>query len=243
MNEQNNQAKVQPKLFDYRALRLLIGFIAFSLPLAVCIFTVEELSSISASYYTSSRDAFVGMLTIVGALMFAYKGNPIAEKPKIRLSEAQASKIASITALLVAFFPTEPGENETFITPIVPYSDLTPIIHYIAAGILFSILAYFCLFVFRKDIKDKGGKKSLRSKIYFACGWGIVISIVTLVVCRFIFKIEVTPVIGLPITLVGEWIALWLFGTAWIISGKWNRLIADKDEILRLLPESLSRSG
>jgi hypothetical protein len=59
-------------VFDYRALRLIMGLIAFSLPIVVTVLATGPLSSISAPYYTDGRDAFVGMLFIVGALLWAY---------------------------------------------------------------------------------------------------------------------------------------------------------------------------
>jgi hypothetical protein len=56
-------------VFDYRALRLLVGIIAFALPIAVPLIASTNLTSISASYYTNSRDIFVGMLFIVGSFL------------------------------------------------------------------------------------------------------------------------------------------------------------------------------
>ncbi len=50
------------KVFDYRALRLLVGIIAFAIPICVTLISSEPLSSISASYFTEARDVFVGML-------------------------------------------------------------------------------------------------------------------------------------------------------------------------------------
>ena len=39
-------------VFDYRALRLLMGIIAFALPFVLSIISTIPLSSISGSYYT-----------------------------------------------------------------------------------------------------------------------------------------------------------------------------------------------
>ncbi len=46
-------------VFDYRALRLIMGLIAFSLPFVVTLISATSLSSISASYHTDGRDIFV----------------------------------------------------------------------------------------------------------------------------------------------------------------------------------------
>ena len=73
------------------------------------------------------------MLFIVGSFMWAYNGHT--------LLETIASKIASAAAVIVALFPTScdgcPG-------------DATSTIHFTAAGILFLILAFFCLVPFRQ---------------------------------------------------------------------------------------------
>ena len=140
------------KVFDYRALRLLMGIIALSLPFVVSLIAFESLSSISASYYTEARDAFVGLLLIVGAFLWAYNGHG----PK----EAIASKIASVAAILVAIFPTSCADCTVKIPTIFPVTKITPIIHYVAALCLFSILAYFCFGPFRKNTKGKKGKKA-----------------------------------------------------------------------------------
>ena len=65
------------KVFDYRALRLLMGLIALALPFIVTLVSSTQLSSISASYFTEARDAFVGMLFIVGAFLWAYNGHTL----------------------------------------------------------------------------------------------------------------------------------------------------------------------
>ena len=88
------------KVFDYRALRLLMGVIAIALPVVVSFRSSIPLSSISASYYTESRDFFVGLLFFVAAFLFAYKGNAS--------TEGRASNIACLAAIMVAIFPTDP---------------------------------------------------------------------------------------------------------------------------------------
>src|ERR1044072_8281279 len=64
-------------VFDYKALRLLVGAIAFFLPWVVILVTYRATSSISASYHTKVRDIFVGSLFVIGALFVAYNGHKI----------------------------------------------------------------------------------------------------------------------------------------------------------------------
>jgi len=101
------------KVFDYRTLRLLIGLIAFSLPLVVELLATATIPSISASYYTEARDAFVGMLFIVGAFLWAYNGHTdwqgrwskvaaVAESVS-RSSQPPVTCVARISSRIVAY--------------------------------------------------------------------------------------------------------------------------------------------
>jgi hypothetical protein len=208
-------------VFDYRALRLLMGMIAFSLPFVVSLISTTPLTSISASYHTEARDAFVGMLFIVGAFLWAYNGHT-------RL-QALASKVAALAAIFVAIFPTARDGCEVTVVSKT---------HYAAAAILFSILAYFCFGPFRKKTKGKGGKKALRSKIYFVCG----VVMVACMLCMLITKIIVSAESAkqLRITYWGEAVALCAFGVAWMVAGKCFQFLVDEPEALRLFGRSSS---
>jgi hypothetical protein len=203
------------RVFDYRALRLLIGLIAFILPFAVSLLSSKPLSSISASYFTKGRDAFVGMLFVVGAFFWAYHGHTSAQ--------AYASKAASITALLVAVFPTTCPTCETTAKSVV---------HYIAAATLFAILSYFCLGPFREHTKRQGGKRGMRARIYLVCGYIMIACIAVIGLGEFILSDETME--SLRITYWGEAIALGAFGIAWIVSGKYLRFLVDDEDALKL---------
>ena len=202
-------------VFDYRALRLLMGFIALALPFTVSILSSSPLSSISASYYTEARDAFVGMLFVVSAFLWAYNGHS--------LKEAYASKIASLAAVFVAIFPTSCDLCKP---------EIKSFIHYGAAATLFAILAYFCFGPFRKNTKGKGGKKGRRSKIYFTCGCIMVGCMLGLVVTKL--TVSEKMIKALSVTYWAEAIALCAFGFAWIVSGKYFSPFVDREEAFRL---------
>ena len=202
-------------VFDYRALRLLVGLIAFALPFVVSLISSSPLSSISASYHTEARDAFVGMLFIVGAFLWAYNGHTPWQ--------ARTSKIASLAAILLAIFPTSYDIYKT---------DIKAIIHYCAAAILFAILAYFCFGPFRKNTKGQKGKKGIRSKIYFTCGCIMVACMLGLGLMEITISDE--TLIAFKVTYWAEVLALGAFGIAWIIAGKYFRPFVDKYEALQL---------
>lgn len=208
------------KVFDYRALRLLVGIIAFSLPFVVSAISNSELGSISGSYYTNARDVFVGLLFIVGAFLWAYNGH----KTQHKISQKTLSKIAAVAAVGLAIFPTSDGD--------VP-ATLTSALHYGSAAVLFLILTRFCFVFFQVDIKGQGGKKGRRSKVYFLCGW-------IMLCCILVIAAKQIPMIkewvgDFALVFWAEAIALCAFGAAWIVAGKYLSIFTEPEEKLTLL--------
>ena len=203
------------KVFDYRALRLLMGLIAFTLPFVVSLISLSPLSSSSAAYHTEARDVFVGMLFIVASFLWAYNGHTT--------KQAWASKVASITAIIVALYPTSCGTCET---------DLKSTIHYMGAAILFAILAYFCFGPFREKTKGQPGKKGRRSKIYYICGWIMILCILAVGISKITLPDEAIK--ALKITYWAEAIALVAFGVAWITAGKFLSPLVNEEEALKI---------
>ncbi|MDH4095799.1 MAG: hypothetical protein OEV81_13570 [Betaproteobacteria bacterium] len=202
-------------VFDYRALRLLMGIIAVALPIVVSAISTTALSSISASYHTESRDFFVGLLFVVAALLWAYNGHAPAE--------SRWSKTASVAAIAVALLPTACDTCPTTAVSVT---------HYVAAGVLFSILAYFCFVYFRMKTKGMPGKKGRRSKIYFVCGLIMVACMLAALVANFALPPETLK--ALRVTYWAEAIALGAFGLGWIVAGKYIPWLIDREEALHL---------
>ena len=201
-------------VFDYRAIRLLMGIIAFSIPFAVSIVSSVKLTSISASYHTEAQDVFVGSLFVVGSFLFAYNGH--------RLRESVASKLASGAAILVALFPTSCDGCD---------SSLVSNIHLIAAATLFLILAYFCFIPFRRSTRGVKGKKGRRSIIYLICGSVMILCMLVLAYAKLTLTLEEMD--ALRVMYYAEAVALVAFGIAWIVSGKKIGLLTDDDEKLK----------
>ena len=206
---------VRNLVFDYRALRLMMGMIAMSLPFVVTYRAQEPLSSISASYHTSARDLFVGQLFVVGAFLWAYRGQS--------QFQAMASRLASLAAVCVALFPT-PDQGES--------TSATGYIHFGAAGVLFLILTYFCFVPFLGDTWGAGIKQMRRAIVYLFCGCVMLLSMAILLYSWLAMDPEV--VAQKRLVYYGEAAALIAFGFAWMVSGKFIPYFADDDEALRL---------
>lgn len=245
-------------VFSPYTLRLIVGFIAFALPPFVIIITATITSSISASYHTNARDVFVGLLFVIGAFLLAYNGRSRDLHPNAvgkfwqavdkfwngaiefrlwmrKIEERLVSLIGGVAAICAALFPTACDFCG---------NDIKSRIHIIAAVILFSTIAYFCLVAFRgqvKDATDKEVKKKRRARIYSFCGWGIIVVMLGLVATQF-----TVPVIARntwPITFLAETVALGLFGISWMTASKIFTWLADEEEQHKMSLDSVKDTG
>lgn len=206
------------RTFDYVTLRLLMGLIAFAIPILVTYLAYPiALESISAAYHTDAQDAFVGMLFIVGAFLIAYRGH----EPE----QGLVSKLGAVAAALVAIFPTS--------TIGMPNLSSGPV-HYIAAAVLFLILAYFCYVFWNMTRTSDRPIERRRSPIYAACGIIMLACIVVIAIATWFFGETAND---LRLTFWGEWIALWAFGTAWVVAGKSLPFLSEPSERPNLLAD------
>jgi len=209
-------------VFDYRALRLFVGLVALGLPEIVAFVSSTPLSSISASYHTEARDFFVGSLFVIGALLWAYNGRKATGN--IRWDKI-IGKVGSLAAFCAAIFPTSCdgcGAN------------LKSTIHYVAAVILFSTVAYFC-WAFRNSAKANltQDKKAVRRVvIYSVCIVAILVSMLGAGVAQLAMSVATRN--ALSITFYAELAAMLAFGVAWTAAGKILPPLVDEEERLKL---------
>jgi hypothetical protein len=121
-----------------RLLRLGVGVIGSVLPAALIAGNwimggkVIVPSSMSGSYYTSTRNLFVGALCALGVFLIGYRHTE---------RQNRCTWFAGVCALLVAFAPTSPPRPQT--EPAwINY------LHHAAAAGLISTLGLFCWIVF-----------------------------------------------------------------------------------------------
>jgi quinol-cytochrome oxidoreductase complex cytochrome b subunit len=204
-------------VFDYQLSRLVVGMVAFALPIVVRIVCRQPIASISDSYYLGARDEFVGMMFVVGAFLMAYNGYTIRQ--------SRASKVAALTAVLVALFPTScPGCD----------IDLPSVVHYCSATVMFSMLAYFCLGPFSAHAKGKNSGKALRRRIvYQVCGIVMIVCMAAAGASQAAINLGV-QLEALRITFWAEASALVAFGVAWMTAARVFSFLAEKDEMLVL---------
>ena len=202
-------------LVAYLTLRRIVGVLGIGLPIVVVIWGfflldgVEFLNSISDYYSIRTRDAFVGILFLVGWFLFAYRGYDDTDD--------KAGDWAWAFALGVALFPNSG-------------SDWERIVHFSSALALFLILAFFCLFLFTKSNVDRDKRttqKKKRNKIYRICGVIILLSLVAIGLSYLLMEEETRN--AYKLVLVFESVMLWAFGTSWIVKGEWIRSLKDPE--------------
>lgn len=207
--------------FSSEAIRWLVGFITFTLPILVTVISSDRLTSISASYETEARDVFVGLLFVLGAFLLVYKGHTQTEN--------WMANLGGLAAVAAALFPTA--------------CDLCPkgpafYIHAVAGNVLFGVVAYFCLGPFRRAAKSKPWIKARRrATFYTICGCAIIACLAISLAIGLAMPAELKK--NLTPTFWAEFVMLWIFSAVWIVASKWIPWFTDgeQDEPLHLSGE------
>ena len=208
----NSNNQHHRRIINHKVLRQGTGIIALLLPVLVDFLSdhSDRLSSVSISYWTDSGDIFVGSLVAVGFFLAAYNGTGYCNRD----AEYVLSKIAGVSALIVAFVPTgcfkAPCDVPSWVESITFGHNV--IVHNTAAIILF-ICLYLLINYFARRAKSKG--KDFRSDLYWLISLGMLVGM------------PVTYFIGLQVDwyypIYGvEVVGLVLFGIGWIIAGTYK---------------------
>jgi len=229
-----------PKLrFDQRRLASVVGVIALGMPVVLGMggYALGRFRVALSEYYYEPvllGDFFVGCLVAIGALLMAYRG----WTPKV----ARLATIAGLAALVVAFVPMagwitgcEEVSADGYCTaerasyPVIGYW-----VHAVSAGILFAILAFFCLFVFTKIPQDgMSGQPSLtrakrqRNLVYRISGVTIALAAILIAIGgqfagAWFFEAKLTFWL--------EAIILAAFGVSWLVQGRAVATLSDPQD-------------
>jgi len=198
-------------------LRLGVGLVGILLPILLIAGNwladakVIVPSSMSGSYYTSTRDLFVGSLCALGVFLIAYRHTKRQDR---------CTWIAGLCAIAVAFAPTAPTPNTE--------AHWVNYLHHAAAGTLIFTLGLFCIVVFTDFSKRARNlpqwatqaRDSLRhhrlSGLYLVCG-AIVFASGGLALYTGLRPTAWST--GWPSLYCFEAIAVFAFGVAWVTAG------------------------
>ena len=212
--------KSKNDIYTYRRLRKAIGYLGITLPVLLVVlsfiafFDTQVQRSISDYYYTNLRDIFTGTLAAVGLFMISYKGH---RNPSILKNDQLLTNIAGIMAIGVALIPVTRDLESQKIYTLIPYHfDWLGWLHYGFAAMLFGIFALLAINVFtigQNKAEDIPVSTLNENNLYRVCGIAIIILMI-LVPISEVF--ELFPYS----TLILEALALFFFGTAWLIKGR-----------------------
>lgn len=209
--------KSEAILIEAHSLQKLIGLLGISLPIILGIgsYLINDCKiiqgSISDYYHTEMRTYFTGTLCAFGVCLFAYKGYEGS-------NDVYYARFASLCAIVTALNPTN---NKWIDCPNTP-SDVPLVlhekVHLIAASLFFICLAWISFFIFTKSKAEKSAKKIVRNGIYRTCG---IIIILSLIACAVAMQNrDIDDLSTSKIVFVMETIALFAFGTSWLIKGE-----------------------
>lgn len=198
-------------VISYLGLRRAVGAIGTALPFVLvagkCLLEGWGIQpSISAYYYTSMRDVFVGSLCAIGVFLLSYRGYE-------RVDDV-AGNLACFFALGVALFPTSPATVASATQALIGN------LHLMFASAFFLTLAYFSLVLFRKTnpAKPMTGRKHQRNAVYTVCGYTILVCIGLIVVDVAFLKDSGVQAIA-PVFWL-ESAAVLAFGISWLTKGE-----------------------
>ena len=188
-----------------KRMRIMIGILGMLLPWLVALITLSWPESTSATYYSLfAVGTFMVILGSAGILLINYKGYE-------KIDDIMAT-IAGIFGILICLFPMTYVDNPEIKTGVLHLpSNISNIFHCISAFGFFGILAFMSFFLFTKSDNQPTKQKKIKNIIYRVCGVGMLAAFLLLL-------LNLIPSIDIPnLTWIVEAIALFFFGTSWIV--------------------------
>ena len=217
-----NHPPKNPAVLSYYTMRRAVGIIALTLPFALAsgvmlsslIGPTHSLPqplverSISDYYYTPMRDYYVGALFAIGAFLACSRGYDHHDE----VTGYLAGLFAFIVALVPDVNPYHHIHNR--------FHESLGLIHLVAASLMFLVLAYFCLVLFRKSHPGRPitRHKRHRNRVYLVCG----VVIVSCMSCMMPLAYKPLHTLLWPTGILFwcESLALAAFGVAWLVKGE-----------------------
>lgn len=190
---------------DTKRMRVMIGALGMALPWLVALITLSWPQSVSITYYSLfAVGTFMVVLGSAGILLINYKGYE-------KIDDITAT-ISGVFGLLICIFPMTYLPDPGIKTGVLHLpSNISNIFHCISAVGFFGTLAFMSFFLFTKTKGEMTKQKKIKNIIYRVCGIGMMASFL-LMLLNFIPGVNIYN-----LTWIVEAIALFFFGTSWII--------------------------
>jgi hypothetical protein len=196
----------------------LLGFFGVLLPIvdalsAILFGGISFLPSISSTHYFNSYLLFEGLVFCTGLFLICYHGYDVRDK--------WLTTVAGIGAVILTLSPCkyEPSTYSDAHNWLMLPMSVTNVLHLVGAVVFFVLLFVIIEFQFpqtsRSSYVRPGTTKSTRNILYRILG------VVMLLGMVYAFLPGDWGNIGyFGRTYIGEAIALWSFGVAWLVKGK-----------------------
>lgn len=190
---------------DTKRMRIMIGILGIALPWLVALITLSWPQSISFTYYSLfAVGTFMVVLGSAGILLINYKGYE-------KIDDISAT-IAGIFGILICLFPMTYLPDPATKTGMLHLpSNISNIFHCISAVGFFGVLAFMSFFLFTKTSGEMTKQKKIKNVIYRVCGVGMLASFLLMLLN------QIPGVYIYNLTWIVEAIALFFFGTSWIV--------------------------
>ena len=212
---------------SYMLLRLVIGALGVCLPWLLILgdrvldgeWRIRD--SVSAYYYSGTRDGFVATMFVIGVFLVTYR---FFERKRI---ENWLSIIAGFGAVVVGWFPTSRRGDAT-LTPLQDWAgeSRTRAIHYVAAFVFVGALIAMSAVFGRQEATRTprpGAKRSRRfwRNFHFVCA-GVMVAGAA--------AVPLWAWLGSDVSLwLGEAVAVEAFGVSWLAKGaEWDLLFGKR---------------
>lgn len=164
--------------------------------------------SISDYYYTPMRNYYVGSLCAIAAFLACSRGYDLADEVTGYLAGALTFGVALVPSV---------NPHATRYTSLDVQIGF---IHTIFAALMFLVLGYFCIFLFRRSSPDKPftRRKRHRNAIYGTCGLTMIACMVVMVTLTISGIEQRHPPSALLFWF--ESLSLAAFGVAWLTKGE-----------------------
>jgi hypothetical protein len=187
------RSSTNPVVLSYYTMRRIVGMLALALPFALAAGSILAAllitghlphpllqCSISDYYYTPMRNVYIGSLCAIAAFLAWSRGHD--------LHDEITGYLAGVCALGVAFFPSFNPRCIRY----TPEDFAFGLIHTAFAALMYLMLAYICIFQFRKSSPQKPFTPRTRdsSLIYAASGLIMVACMVAMVSLTLLTTVE-----------------------------------------------------
>ncbi|MGB0065080.1 MAG: hypothetical protein WBP85_11595 [Terracidiphilus sp.] len=213
---------MSPVVLSYYTMRRMVGLIAIILPFGLAAGSMLAgligpghhfphpllQRSISDYYYTPMRDYYVGSLCAMAGFLACSRGYD--------LHDEITGYVAGACALGVALCPVFNPRGSYYSQQDLIFGW----VHIVLAALMFLVLAFFCIFLFRKSSPGKPvtERKLHRNRIYAGCGYIMVACMIAMVALSIRSLIERRH--PSPWLFWCESLALCAFGFAWLTKGE-----------------------